>query len=238
MANSTGDPVAGTFRGLGEQVTAAMERLHIPGVAVGIVRGVEEYETGFGVTNVEHPLPVDADTLFSIGSITKAFTATALMRLLPSASPHSSLPPPLGGPGGFGEGQRLDLDAPIWTYLPDLKLADEDVAARATMRQLLTHTGGWVGWAMNWSGPRDYGRDALARALPKMAQIPQLAPLGELFSYSNNGYVLAGRVLEILTGRPFDTAVTRLVLARRFAFAELANAGPNRYSRELYPRQR
>jgi CubicO group peptidase (beta-lactamase class C family) len=100
--------------------------------------------------------------------------------------------PPLGDLPGAPVDQRLDLDAPVRTYLPELCLADGDAAARVTARHLLTHTGGWVGWAEHWAGPRDYGRDALACALPRMVALPQLSPAGELFSYSNNGYVVAG----------------------------------------------
>ncbi|HEX2037209.1 MAG TPA: serine hydrolase domain-containing protein [Chloroflexota bacterium] len=192
------------FRLLGERVSEAMVRLGIPGVAVGVVHGERVLAAGFGVTNVEHPLPVDADTLFSIGSISKSFTATALLRLLPGE-------PPLGDLPGAVVTQGLDLDAPLRTYLSGLRLADEDATARVTARHLLTHTGGWVGWDEAWAGPRDYGRDALARALPRMAELPQLTSVGEHFSYSNNGYALAGRLLEVLTGRPFDVAVSRLV---------------------------
>ena len=59
-----------------------MERYHVPGVAVGVCWQGREHLRGFGVTNVDHPLPVDADTLFRIGSTTKTFTATAMMRLV------------------------------------------------------------------------------------------------------------------------------------------------------------
>src|SRR3712207_2225949 len=87
-----------TFRELGEVVGAAMERLHIPGVAVGVLYNGQEYVAGFGVTNVEHPLSVDADTLFQIGSTTKTVTGTVAMRLV--------------------EMGKLDLNTPVRTYLP------------------------------------------------------------------------------------------------------------------------
>src|SRR5947209_15143377 len=98
-------------------VQEAMEETQTPGVAIGLVQDGEEQVAGFGVTSVENPLDVTPDTLFQIGSITKTFTATAAMRLV--------------------ERGELDLDAPIRTYLPELKLADEDVAARVTARHLL-----------------------------------------------------------------------------------------------------
>ena len=70
------------FRELDDRIVAAMKRYQVPGVAVGVWWQGREHLRGFGVTNVDHPLPVDADTLFRIGSTTKTFTATAMMRLV------------------------------------------------------------------------------------------------------------------------------------------------------------
>ena len=178
-----------TFLQLCEQVVADMDRLSIPGVAVGVLAGDQEFAAGFGVTSVENPLPVTPDTLFQTGSITKTFVATAVMRLV--------------------ENGRLDLDAPVRTWLPDLRLFDDGVAQRVTLRHLLTHTGGWVGDYFNDFGS---GNDALARMVAEIAKLPQLTPLGELYSYNNAGFYLAGRVLEAVTGTPFEQAIKELVL--------------------------
>jgi CubicO group peptidase (beta-lactamase class C family) len=180
------DPV---LRPLAERVAEAMARLHVPGVAVGLVLDGQEHAAGFGVTSVEHPLPVDADTLFQIGSTTKTVTATVAMRLV--------------------EHGRLDLDAPVRTYLPGLRLADEGVGARVTLRHLFTHTGGWAGDHFPDTGDGD---DALARAVAGMAGVPQLTPLGEVWSYNNAGFYLAGRVIEVVTGRTYEAAVRELLL--------------------------
>ena len=186
VLNSTAD---GEFRRLCEQVAAGMDRLNVPGVVVGVLHEDKEYTSGLGVTSVEHPLPVTEDTLFQIGSITKTFTATAIMRLV--------------------EMGRLQLDAPLRIYLPDLCLADETVAARVTLRHILTHTGGWQGDYYDESGQGD---DALAKLVAKMAELPQLAPLGTVWSYSNSGFYLAGRVIEVATGKSYDAALKELVL--------------------------
>jgi CubicO group peptidase (beta-lactamase class C family) len=182
-------------------VTEGMAHYHVPGVAVGIYHDGAEQMGGFGVTNLNHPLPVDVRTLFQIGSISKTFTGTAAMRLV--------------------EAGKLDLQAPIRTYLPGLKLADADVTERATMQHCLTHTGGWVGDYFDDLGAGD---DALAWIVTKMADVPQVAPLGTLWSYNNAGFYLAGRVIEALTGKPFEAALQELVLdplglARSFFFA-------------------
>src|SRR5688500_10020319 len=75
------DATSDKFRALSETIRASMAHLHIPGVAVGLLWDDEVFTAGLGVNNVEHPLPVDAGTLFQIGSITKTVTGTVLLRL-------------------------------------------------------------------------------------------------------------------------------------------------------------
>jgi CubicO group peptidase (beta-lactamase class C family) len=65
------------FRRVCETIVQHMRRLHVPGVAIGIADGGAEHTAGFGVTSIEHPLAVDADTLFQIGSTTKTVTGTS-----------------------------------------------------------------------------------------------------------------------------------------------------------------
>ncbi len=177
------------FQAIYELAQSEIQRLPIPGAVMGILFEGKEIITPLGITSLEHPLPVSEDTLFQVGSITKTFLATAVMRLV--------------------ELGKLELDAPVRTYLPELKLADESVAARVTMRHLLTHTGGWVGDYFNDFGPGD---DALAKMVAKMAELPQLTPLGEVWSYNNSGFYLAGRVIEVVTGTNFEAAIKEMVL--------------------------
>lgn len=192
------------FQELGEEIQKAMQRLHVPGAAVGILDGEREYTAGFGVTSVENPLPVDADTLFQIGSITKTVTATAAMRLV--------------------EQGKLDLDTPLAASLPDLRLADPDVTRHVTLRHLFNHTGGWLGDFFDDSGP---GENALESAVRRMEKLPQITPFGEVFSYNNAGFYIAGRMIEVASGKPYESAVKELLLEplgmdRSFYFAEEA----------------
>ena len=185
-----------------DTVRSLMEEYAVPGVAVGLRHGDDEEVAGFGVTSVEHPLDVDGDTLFQIGSISKTYTATAAMCLV--------------------EQGRLDLDEPVRSYLPELRLADEAAAAGVTMRHLLSHTGGWVG---DYFDPIGRGEDALARMLDRLDRLEQLTPLGETWSYNNAGFYIAGRVIELLTEKPFEDALKELVLdplglEHSFFFAE------------------
>ncbi len=177
------------FDRLGELVREAMARLHVPGVALGIIHEAQEYTVCYGVTSVEHPLPVDADTLFQIGSTTKTVTGTAAMRLMDMG--------------------KVELHVPLRTYLPDLRLADEQAAAQVSLLHLFTHTGGWLGDYFDDLGPGD---DALAKIVVKMAELPQLTPLGTVWSYNNAGFYLAGRVIEVVTGKTYETAIKELVL--------------------------
>jgi CubicO group peptidase (beta-lactamase class C family) len=167
----------------------AMERFAVPGAAVGIVHGDEEEVAGFGVTSLENPLPVNGDTLFQVGSITKTFTATAVMRLV--------------------EAGQLNLNEPVRTYLPDLRLADDEVARAVTMRHLLTHTGGWVG---DYFASISRGDEALTEMVRRLHRLEQLTPLGQVWSYNNAGFYIAGRVMEVITGKPFEAGLRELVL--------------------------
>src|SRR5438093_254212 len=121
-----------------------MSRNHVPGIAIGVLHNGDEDTATYGVTNLENPLPVDADTLFQIGSITKTMTATIVMRLVERGS--------------------LDLDAPIRRYLPEFRVRDEDAAKRATLRHLVTHTGAWLGdWFASEMAAGRASRDACQR---------------------------------------------------------------------------
>lgn len=166
-----------------------MARYHIPGVALGVLHDGREYLRGYGVTNIDYPLPVDGDTLFRIGSTTKTFTGTAVMRLV--------------------EQGKLDLNAPVRTYLPELKLADASVAARVTVRQILNHSAGWMG-----DHYANFGRgdDALAKYVAGMQRLPQLSAPGQILAYNNAAVDLAGRVIEVVTGLPYETAMQNLLL--------------------------
>jgi CubicO group peptidase (beta-lactamase class C family) len=177
------------FAELDDLVTNRMAALKIPGVAIGVITGDREHARGCGVTNVDHPLPVDADTLFQIGSTTKTFTGTAIMRLV--------------------EQGKLDLEAPVRTYLPEFRVADAGVSEAVRLRHLVTHTAGWEDPALQETGDGD---DALARFVAGMADLPQIAPLGTYFSYNNAAVCLAGRVIEAVTGQTYEAAVTELVL--------------------------
>jgi CubicO group peptidase (beta-lactamase class C family) len=170
-------------------VTERAEALGVPGVAVGIQHDGAEHHAFHGVTSVENPLPVDANTLFQFGSTGKTYTATAVLRLVDQG--------------------RVELDAPVRKYVPELRLKDESVAERVTVLQLLNHTAGWDG---DYNRNTGTGDDALARYVAGMADIDQVSPLGTEVSYNNASLSLAGHLIAKVTGQTYEQAMRELVL--------------------------
>jgi CubicO group peptidase (beta-lactamase class C family) len=175
--------------GLQEKTESLAGEHHVPGVAVGIFDDGEEHYAYHGVTSAENPLAVGPSTLFQIGSTTKTYTATAIMAL-----------------AGAGE---VVLDAPVRAYVPELRLKDEAAARAVTVVQLLNHSAGWNGDYFEDTGD---GEDAIAKYVAKMAQLEQVSPPGTVASYNNAAYVLAGRLIEKVTGQPYEAAIRRLIL--------------------------
>jgi CubicO group peptidase (beta-lactamase class C family) len=175
--------------GLQEKTESLAEEHHVPGVAVGIFCDGEEHYAYHGVTSVENPLAVGPSTLFQIGSTTKTYTATAIMAL--------------------ADAGEVALDDPVRGYVPELRLKDETAAQAVTVMQLLNHSAGWNGDYFEDTGD---GEDAIATYVAKMAQLEQVSPPGAVASYNNAAYVLAGRLIEKVTGQPYEAAIKRLIV--------------------------
>jgi len=183
---TVGTPAAGAqasspLRELEAKIRDGMAKYDIPGVAVGMLYGGGEYVAGFGVTNIDDPAPVDGDTVFRIASTSKTFTGTAVMRLV--------------------ERGLLDLDRTVHSYLPEFHTADAAASAKVTVRQALNHTAGWLGDYFLDTGSGD---DALAAYVTGMSRLPQLTAPGTVFAYNNAALALAGRLIEVVTGMPYE----------------------------------
>ncbi|MET8764570.1 serine hydrolase domain-containing protein [Lentzea sp. NPDC004782] len=167
-------------------VAQTATRFQIPGAAVGVFHDGREHFFSHGVTSAENPLPVNEDTLFLLGSVTKTYTATAIMRLVADG--------------------RVELDAPVRRYVPELRLAD---GREFSVRQLLNHTSG-----LDWGTLVDTGEgdDALRRHVAELATLKLVGEVGERPSYSQSGYNLAGRIIENVTEQTYEQAVTSLLL--------------------------
>ena len=170
-------------------VRRVMARDQIPGVAVGVVeRGRLVFARGFGYRDVAAHLPVTPDTLFPLGSCSKAFTATAIALLA-------------------DEG-RIALDAPVRTYLSDFALEDPVASATLTTRDLLTHRSGLPRHDLFWY-QAPYSRDELYHRLRFLE--PRGLPHTQ-WRYNSLMFVVAGRIVEKVTGESWESFVRSRIL--------------------------
>ncbi len=168
-------------------LTGKTDELRVPGAAVGVVIGDQRFTHAIGVINAGTEDAFTTSTRFGIASLTKIFTATALASLAHDGA--------------------VSLDEPVRQHLPGFSLADPDATAAATVGHLLSHAGGWADVLEPVPG-----QDSLAWYAAQMASLPQIVPVGTHFSYSNSGYMLAGAVIEQLTGAPYEDAISQSIL--------------------------
>ncbi|MEV0250776.1 serine hydrolase domain-containing protein [Nocardia sp. NPDC050712] len=156
----------------------------IPSAVLGVLHDGQITEFATGVKDVTTGEPATTGTVYQFGSITKTFTALAFMQ--------------------FVDAGRIGLDDPIREHLPEFSVADAEVSARVTPRQLLNHTHG-IEEAFGDPGEEP---DVYARMVAELAGAPQVFPLGETHGYSTAlGYALLARLMEVLDGRPWDELV-------------------------------
>lgn len=166
---------------LGAKLSELIAKHEVPGAQLAVLDGDEIVETAAGVLSLRTGCPATPDALFLPGSIGKLYTATLVLMLVQEG--------------------RLDLDAPIRTYLPDFRVQDEEAAEVVTPRNLLSHTSGFDGDHFTDTGRGD---DALALYVAGCADLPQIAPPGLIWSYSNSGYSILGRIVEVLHEKTFE----------------------------------
>jgi CubicO group peptidase (beta-lactamase class C family) len=174
--------------GFDEQVSRAVADWRVPGLAVAVVKdGQLVFSKGYGVRELGKPATVDAQTLFAVGSTTKAMTA-ALVGML------------------VDEG-KLAWDDPVTKHLPWFQLADPYLTREVTVRDLLTHRAGLGNADYLWYGQSTDSREILRR----LRLLPAAYSLRSSFIYQNVMYAGAGAVVEAVTGQPWtDVIRTRL----------------------------
>jgi CubicO group peptidase (beta-lactamase class C family) len=181
-------------RDLDAWVQRAMKTFDVPGIALAIVKdGAVVAARGYGVKKLGEPAPVDAKTLFGIASNTKAFTATALGILV-------------------DEG-RIRWDAPVIDYVPSFQLADPYVTREMTVRDLLVHRSGLGLGAgdLLWWPSSTYDRKEIMR---RLRYIPLATSFRSAYAYDNVLYLVAGEVIEAVSGRSWEDFIASRVLAR------------------------
>ena len=164
-------------------VADAIEQRIFPGAVVLIAQGAELlHHAAYGTTMYADPgsQPVQLDTIYDVASLTKMFTATAALRL--------------------SDADKLDLGAPVASYLPEFRAPD------VLIRHLLTHTSGLD---IRLSGLRHAGRAGVLDAVFRTAPIH---PPGSIVAYTNVNSLLLGEIVARLHGMPFDAALHDLVI--------------------------
>jgi CubicO group peptidase (beta-lactamase class C family) len=191
----TGEPALHPDR-LAALTEAAWLGADVPGVVAGLViDGELAWWHGVGRADLDRPDPPNADSLARVASITKPFTATAILQLR-------------------DEG-LLSLDDPLERYLPEFGAVQERGGGRradVTLRRLLTHRSGLVTESppTRWSEPRFPSRDEVLAALPETAVV---IPADSAWKYSNLGFGLLGEVIARVGGRPYAEHLQEAILA-------------------------
>ncbi|GAA3534163.1 hypothetical protein GCM10022419_011910 [Nonomuraea rosea] len=167
-----------------ERLDRLREAHHVPGATLAILSGDELHELASGVLHRGTGVEATTDSIFQLGSIAKIYTATLVMRLVDAG--------------------ELDLDARVAGLLPGFAVADPEAAEKITVRQLLTHTSGLSG---DFHVDTGRGDDCLARYVEACADLGQDCPPGAALSYSGSGYIILGRIIEVITGLTWDQAL-------------------------------
>jgi CubicO group peptidase (beta-lactamase class C family) len=181
----------------------------VAGASLGIVKdGRVVLLKGFGMRDIEKRLAVTPDTLFPVGSISKSFTALAVLLAMDS--------------------NALSLDDPPRKFLPEFKLRDGEADARVTLRDLLAHRTGVERADLAWTAFQ-LSRNELIRGI---ATLKQVAKMGSAFHYNNYLYVAAGEAAARAMGQTYEDLVTKRLLQplgmRRTNFSvDLSKADPD-----------
>jgi len=201
---------------LEEYVGGVMEEHQVPGLALAVLKDDELiYARGFGYRDRRRKLPVDAETIFGIASVTKSFTAAAIMKLVDDGV--------------------LSVTDPVVEHLPEFRVPDEEALGRITIRHFLAHLSGIppqpnLGYALRRSmegypkyNPHEETDDRGSREEPVVETYEQLMEQlaegydllgspGEWLSYSNDAYALLGTIIERASGQSYESYVTEHIL--------------------------
>jgi len=177
-------------------VTTLMKAAHCEAASLAIVdHGTIVYQHGYGLRDRERALPADADTRYEIGSITKQFTAAAILQLK--------------------EARKIELDAPLATYLPGAPHAKD-----VTIRQLLAQTSGFQDYITAPNIEKLIGTPiTFDRLMARIAYTPLDFKPGTQWEYSSTNYLILGRVVQVVSGQAWEDYAKEHL----FAAAGMAN---------------
>lgn len=182
-------PTDPRLKGLDTFALRLLKEWNAPGVTIAVVeKNKVIYTGGFGYRDYEKKLPVTENTLFAIGSCTKAFTASMLGMLVKEG--------------------RVDLDKPVRDYLPELKFKNEYTNDHATLRDMMCHRTGLPRHDYSWYGSTASRSELLDRI---QYQEPS-AELREKYQYNNFMFMAQGMVMEKLTGKSWEENLKERIL--------------------------
>ncbi|HET7307700.1 MAG TPA: serine hydrolase [Gammaproteobacteria bacterium] len=169
------------LRGLDHYIEQSMHAWHVPGLAIAVVKdGKVVMEKGYGVRTLDTQAKVDKNTLFSIASNSKAFTAASIGMLV--------------------DADKLGWDSPVTDYLPDFQLYNAYPTRQVRIRDLLTHRTGYCGNSFLW-----YDTDATrAEVLHSLRLIKPQHSFRSQFCYSNIMFMAAGQIVQTVSGKSWD----------------------------------
>lgn len=159
-------------------------RTDVPGGAVAVLHQGTLTEASTGVINRHTGVETTTNTLFQIGSISKIWTAVLVLQLV--------------------DDSLVELDDPVQKHLPEFEVADPAAGATITIRHLLTHRGGFDGDYFTDTGR---GSDAIERFVADLRTSEQFFAPGDMFAYSNAGWVVLGRLIEVLREQEYLSVV-------------------------------
>jgi CubicO group peptidase (beta-lactamase class C family) len=177
------------------RIPELMAEQNVPGLALALVDGDRALWTqGFGHLDGDGSASVTSDTIFSVQSMSKAFTATAVLRAVQAG--------------------RLDLNVPITTYLPDFTVHsafEQHAERKITLRMLLSHTAGFTHEAPIGNN-NDGNQGEFDAHVRSISETWLRFPVGTGYAHSNLGIDLAGYILEQSYGAPFAAVMRDLLL--------------------------
>jgi CubicO group peptidase (beta-lactamase class C family) len=172
-------------------VTEQLAAWEVPGCAAAAVRGGDVVlAAGWGRRDLGSDLPVTSDTLFAIGSVTKAFTVATV--------------------GALVDEGMLEWERPLRDYVPDLRLDDSVVTDRLTVVDLLSHRSGLPRHDLAWLGHPGRSR---ADLVGRLRFLPLSKDLRQQFQYCNLGYMATGHIVDVLSGIPWEEYLRTRLLA-------------------------
>ncbi len=200
-ASPTGSPDVAKIKAF---MSSEIQANRLPGLALGLVHGTQIVSLqGFG--EAFQGRPITPQTPFLLASLTKSFTALAILQLV--------------------EAGKVALDAPVQRYLPWFRLADPAASTRITVRQLLNMTSGLPAFV-----PSITTTETIEQFVRNLSTVAPDRPVGTSFEYTNNGYIILGLIVQTVSGQNYGMYIQQHIFAplqMHHSFVSLQQAQQN-----------